>query len=148
MTTRQTSSLTLAALLLLGLAVILGVGSLIFHRVQQSHVQQRQHVEVKTKAVQGDAEAQSNLGDQYYYGEGTAKDPEEAVKWWLKAAEQGDAKSQFSLAYSYYKGRGVKPDPAQGAKWYKSAMDQGFNIQGAALRFESGDDIRVKSPGQ
>ena len=38
----------------------------------------------------GDAEAQNNLGDSYYYGEGVEQDYAEAVKWWQMAVEQGD----------------------------------------------------------
>ena len=41
-------------------------------------------------AEQGDAEAQSKLGECYYFGIGVEKDETEALKWFRKAAEQGD----------------------------------------------------------
>jgi hypothetical protein len=39
-------------------------------------------------AWQGEAEAQSSLGDKYYEGDGVAKDRLEALKWYRKAVEQ------------------------------------------------------------
>ena len=41
-------------------------------------------------AEQGYAPAQYNLGVMYANGEGVAKNDEQAVKWYRKAAEQGD----------------------------------------------------------
>ena len=52
---------------------------------------------LRTKAEQGDKEAQYSLGHIYYTGEIVSKDIVEAVKWLRKAAEQGDARAQFSL---------------------------------------------------
>lgn len=40
-------------------------------------------------ARQGHAGAQYGLGNCYFYGKGVAKNCEEAVKWYKKAAEQG-----------------------------------------------------------
>ena len=41
-------------------------------------------------AEQGNAYAQANLGNCYYYGEGVSKDITKAVEWFRKAAEQGN----------------------------------------------------------
>jgi len=46
--------------------------------------------DVRKAAEQGDAPAQCNLGDAYYFGNGVAKDQVEGVKWYRKAAEQGE----------------------------------------------------------
>ena len=48
-------------------------------------------------AEQGDAEAQSNLGEMYYKGEGVPQDYKEAIKWFRKAAEQGHTWAQYNL---------------------------------------------------
>ncbi|MEI6399579.1 MAG: sel1 repeat family protein, partial [Pseudomonadota bacterium] len=45
-------------------------------------------------AEQGAARAQCSLGLAYYYGHGVAKDLEEALQWFLLAAERGDADAQ------------------------------------------------------
>lgn len=42
-------------------------------------------------AEQGDATAQSFLGEMYGNGQGVAKDEQQAVTWYRKAAEQGGA---------------------------------------------------------
>ena len=48
-------------------------------------------------AEQGDAKAQYNLGNCYYFGNGVTENEQEAVKWYRKAAEQGDAKAQYVI---------------------------------------------------
>ena len=53
--------------------------------------------ELKTRAANGDAEAQNNLGNCYYNGEGVTKDYAEAVRWYRKAAEQGHANAKIVL---------------------------------------------------
>ena len=72
------------------------------------------------RARQGDAEAQSNLGDMYFN-----KDNAEAVEWYRKAAEQGDAYSMIKLTDMYRNGRGVPKDQAEAVKWYRKAAETG-----------------------
>ena len=81
------------------------------------------------KAEAGDAQAQTDLGNRYYYGkEGVAKDFTEAVKWYRKAAEQGYARAQRNLGNSYYCGEGVTEDYAEAVKWYRKAAEQGYAL--------------------
>ena len=86
--------------------------------------------EVLSRAEQGDAVAQFNLGVMYGRGEGVPEDDAEAVKWYRKAAEQGLASTQFELGVMYYMGEGVQSvtpvrtlgdwqDPAPGFRWRK-----------------------------
>ena len=77
--------------------------------------------DLRKAAEQGDAKAQFNLGDAYFFGEGVAKDQAEAMKWLRKAAEQGDAKAQFNLGNAYKYGIGVGQDRAEAMKWYALA---------------------------
>src|ERR1700693_2876425 len=44
--------------------------------------------ELKSKAEDGDVQAQLALAKAYDLGEGVPKDEEKAVQWWEKAAEQ------------------------------------------------------------
>lgn len=53
--------------------------------------------ELKTRAANGDAAAQYNLGNRYYFGEGVTKDYAEAIRWYRKAAEQGQDKAKRRL---------------------------------------------------
>jgi TPR repeat protein len=55
------------------------------------------------EAKGGDMWAQEALGDMYYSGKGVERDLEEAVKWYLLAAEQGLKRSAFMLGIIYAK---------------------------------------------
>ena len=77
------------------------------------------------KANAGDAKAQNELGDAYYYGKGVAKDFTEATKWYRKAAEQGNASAQYSLGFCYENGKGVTKNLTEAVKWYRKAVEQG-----------------------
>ena len=59
-------------------------------------------------AEQGFAEAQYELGECYYYGNGIDENETEAVKWYQKAAEQGDTDAQFALGKCYFYGNGIE----------------------------------------
>ena len=48
-------------------------------------------------AEDGNAAAQTELGNVYVHGEGVAQDFAAAVRWFRKAAEQGDAAAENSL---------------------------------------------------
>jgi TPR repeat protein len=55
---------------------------------------------------------------------GAKKDPVEALKWYLLAAEQGDAKAQFASGVCYEIGQGTEKNPDLAFKMYKSAARQ------------------------
>ncbi len=91
-------------------------------------------------AEQGNAKAQGNLGAMYANGQGVAKDEDQVVKWYHKAAEQGHARAfqgvrflaeqgnvsaQFNLADMYSNGRGIAKDDQQAVMWYRKAAEQG-----------------------
>jgi TPR repeat protein len=73
------------------------------------------------KALEGDAEAQSNLGWCYYVGTGVPEDCVQAVSWCLKAAEQGDADAQCLLGELYIRGLGVAENKIEGCAFLKLA---------------------------
>ncbi len=76
-------------------------------------------------AEQGDAEAQTYLGNMYRRGAGVPQDYQEAVRLYRLAAEQGHAKAQFNLGRMYAKGRGVPKDHVQAHMWLSLAAAQG-----------------------
>jgi hypothetical protein len=51
------------------------------------------------KAIQGDADAQFNLGLLYYPGVGTPADRRYGLYWYKKAAEQGLVHAQYNLGH-------------------------------------------------
>ena len=62
----------------------------------------------KSKAFNGDAVAQFNLGLLYANGRGVDRNDEEAVRWYRTAAGQGHALGQCNLGYMFENGRGVR----------------------------------------
>ena len=77
-------------------------------------------------AMQGDADAQCNLGYKYEYGEGVGKNMEEAFKWYHRAAMQGQTNAQFSTGLMYTFGDGVSEDDVKAYMWFSLAAEAGF----------------------
>ncbi|TYP94267.1 MULTISPECIES: caspase family protein [Nitrosomonas] len=73
------------------------------------------------KASEGDAEAQTYVGEIYEKGLGIAPDYAMAAVWYRKAAEQGNPQAQTNLGYLYEKGLGVVQDPIMALNWYRKA---------------------------
>lgn len=80
---------------------------------------------LRQRAENGDREAQYNYAIRLYYGEGIARNDDEAIKWFRKAAEQGDVDAQFILGACYDAGEGVAQSYDEAVKWYKKAAEQG-----------------------
>ena len=81
--------------------------------------------ELRARAEQGDADAQSNLGLKYYNGRDVPRDYAEALHWFRRAAEQGNASGQNSLGWMYMNGKGVPQDHTEAVRWYRKAAKQG-----------------------
>jgi TPR repeat protein len=79
----------------------------------------------RKSAEQGDAEAQSRLGEAYRLGRGVLQDYAQAVFWTRKAAEQGDAPAQANLGMEYGAGLGVPRDFAEAYFWLDVATTAG-----------------------
>mgnify|MGYP001552088159 CR=1 FL=1 len=75
-------------------------------------------------AEQGDRYAQSNLGFMYEYGQGVARDEQQAAHWYRQSAGNGLAAAQFNLALMYADGRGIRQDPLRAAYWFLQAAEQ------------------------
>jgi TPR repeat protein len=72
-------------------------------------------------AQEGNAEAQSGLGNMYSNGFGVARNHAQALDWYGRAAEQGHALAQFSLGYYHEHGLGVQRDLVLAYAWYSLA---------------------------
>ena len=81
--------------------------------------------DIRTRAEQGDADAQARLGSMYFLGQRVPQDDREAVRWFRRAAEQGNAFAQFLLGTMYHNGRGVPQDDREAVRWYRRAAEQG-----------------------
>jgi len=92
-------------------------------------------------AEQGDATAQTYVGEIYEKGLGVAPDYAAAAQWYRKAADKGSVRAALNLGSLYERGLGVPRDPRQAAVWYGRASGL------PALGFEpvpvaSPDDLR------
>jgi TPR repeat protein len=81
--------------------------------------------ELKSRAEDGNVQAQLALAKAYDLGEGVPKDVEKAVQWWEKAAEHGNVSAQVSLGEVYSLGAGVPKNYAAAVRWWKKAAEQG-----------------------
>ena len=57
---------------------------------------------IRHRAEKGDVESQFWLAVSYHMGKGIAKDCEQAVIWYRKAAEKNHTPAQFNLAMLFY----------------------------------------------
>jgi len=76
-------------------------------------------------AVQGQVEAQFNLGVLYEDGSGVATSHVRAAYWYRLAAYQGHAVAQNNLGILYANGRGVPQDGVTAYAWYDVAAGNG-----------------------
>jgi TPR repeat protein len=80
--------------------------------------------ELRAKAEAGDVNAEYQLIEMFFQGDGVPQDYTEAFKWSLKAAKQGISAAQYGVGLMYYYGKGVPADKAEAAKWFRKAAEQ------------------------
>ena len=73
------------------------------------------------KAKDGDAQAETYVGEIFEKGMGQPSDPGKAAEWYQKAADQGYQRALSNLAYLYEKGLGVPQDPLKALNLYRRA---------------------------
>lgn len=78
-------------------------------------------------AEQDNAKAQFNLGVMYLEAKGVVLDNQQALHWFIKAAEHGDMSAQLNLRLMYRDGLfDLKKDKKQALFWYTKAANQGI----------------------
>jgi TPR repeat protein len=66
------------------------------------------------------------IGKMFQLGKGVAKDNDEALKYYTKAADKGYAQAQNALGGMFHDGYGVNRDYKMAVLWYKKAAEQGY----------------------
>jgi TPR repeat protein len=96
-------------------------------------------------AVQGNAEAQNNLGLLYLDGKGVPPNLAEAVRYFQLSAAAGSAPGQNNLGGLYRDGRGVPRDFAKAAKWFAASASQGNSagMYNLGLMYELGQGVKA-----
>ena len=79
----------------------------------------------RSRADDGNPEAQYMVGSIHEKGLGIEPDYAEAARWYHKAAEQDHSRAMVSLAYLHEQGLGVEPDMAAALNWYRRASGAG-----------------------
>lgn len=79
----------------------------------------------KTKAEQGDPEAQYMLGVAFINGMETPRNYSEALEWITKAANQGSADAQSELGRIYRAGEVITVDHDRSTYWFSKAAKSG-----------------------
>ena len=82
--------------------------------------------ELKLLAVEGNADAQNNIGVIYRGGLGVKTNYQVAVKWFKLAAEQGNRPAQANLGFMYANGMGISQDWVYAYMWSKISAFNGF----------------------
>ncbi|TVR11668.1 MAG: sel1 repeat family protein [Salinarimonadaceae bacterium] len=116
----------------------------VYRRIEANRQRTR---EIRSRAEQGDAEAQYLLGRIYVSGQLDRPETDvrssadvlyrhgEAMRWYRRAAEQGNVRAQVALGDKYFYGRlvvitngrlGSTGDYAQAVRWYGKAAEQGY----------------------
>ncbi|MFN7989788.1 MAG: tetratricopeptide repeat protein [Thermoanaerobaculia bacterium] len=88
---------------------------------------------VRAAAEAGDAAAQLDLGNRYFYGNGVERDPAAAYSWMRRAAEAGLAEAKSKVGYFLTYGVGVAADPKAAIPWFLAALRGGYAKAGYNL---------------
>ena len=101
--------------------------------------------EYKTKAAQGDRDAQFQLGKCYYFGKGVPHNGEQAIKWYRKSAEQGNDKALNNIGVCYERGIGVPKDEIEAYAYYNlaSATNERARTNLALLEYYMSSEVRM-----
>lgn len=81
-------------------------------------------VRLKQLAADGSPVAQCALAEAYMYGQGTATNLAEAVRWYRTAAASGNSDAQASLGLCLLRGWGCEKDIDGAIAWYTRAAAQ------------------------
>ncbi len=85
-------------------------------------------VYAKKSAEAGSPDGQELLGRAFLFGHGTAKNPAEAIKWFLKSDAGGSAGGSRGMGYVYEFGVGVAVDRKKALMYYDRAAARGSAI--------------------
>ncbi len=90
-------------------------------------------------AKEGDASAQTYVGEIFEKGLGVLADHAAAAEWYRRAADTGYSRAAINLGHLYERGLGVPRDPTQALTWYRRAAglaDLSFTIAPAETSAE------------
>lgn len=90
--------------------------------------------ELLERAQNGEAAAQTAVGQQYFSGIDVCRDYFKAVSWFRKAERLGDAEAKFCLSVCYINELGVEQDYRDFGPWYLRVLPLGMAYTAYARR--------------
>jgi uncharacterized protein len=100
-------------------------------------------------ANQGDALAQTTLGEMYASGKGVPQDYAQALVWFRKAADQWYAPAQDDLSRMYAEGEGVPQDYVLAYMWANLAASRATDAMIRDMAAKDRDTVAAKmTPAQ
>ena len=102
--------------------------------------------DLRTRAEQGNAEAQFMLGSSYAAGTVLDQDAVAAAQWFLRSAEQGYARSFLPLGRAYLNGQGVAQDYVSAHLWFSLAVE-GLSGEDRAVAVAARDRVEAQMVG-
>ncbi|WP_347159331.1 ankyrin repeat domain-containing protein [Pontibacter chitinilyticus] len=131
----------------------LGLAELMILRTEDDKRHFLQHMrtaamEIREKAVNGDAFCNRILGSMYYTGFGELQDMGLALNYLSRAAQKNDVVSYTYLANMYLDGKGVQQDKDKAVAWLKKGVEAGDReaLYTMALLHEEGTVGEVNIP--
>jgi len=99
-------------------------------------------------AIDGNPEAQNQLGDIYREGAASSQDLKKALFWYRRAADGGDPHGQNNVGSMHLNGLGTASNPEEAVKFYRLAAEQGlptaqYNL---GVRYREGEGIPLDLP--
>jgi TPR repeat protein len=89
---------------------------------------------IETQAMEGDVNAQYQLGLLYYSGaKKRPQDTDTAIQWLSRAAEQGNSDAQYSLGLLYRNDNSIEINQTLAKKWLQASANQGHIAAKMAL---------------
>ena len=79
-------------------------------------------------AKRGAVDSQYDIGRAYHEGEGTEKDPVQAVHWFKMAAAQGHPRAMREYASCLEDGTGVDKSISESRLWYEKSASTGYAV--------------------
>lgn len=100
--------------------------------------------ELKPLLEKHDPRAEYAMGVLYENGFGVAKDPQQAVVWYSKAAEQGNSDAQFNLGAMNEHGLGIPVNYVEAARLYRPAAEAGDidALSNLGVLYENGQGVK------
>ena len=97
-----------------------------FSRAEDKKPLLRFSEDLRQQAEKGDADAQFQIGDCYFFGLGIPQDQVQGVIWYRRAAQAGQMNAQFNLGGCLHEGLGTEANLGEAILWWRRSAGQDY----------------------